>query len=107
MLALGIINRTVLVAAKLNFVLYSPLVFFAGVILTEPLTTPPTRNLQIVYGAMVGFLFSPAVHFGPVYITPELAILIGNVFSYLVSPKVKLILKLRERVQIAPDTYDF
>ncbi len=106
-LALTLVNRGDLVAALQNIVLYSPLVFFAGLILTEPLTTPPTRNLQILYGVMVGFLFSPQVHFGAVYITPELAILIGNVYSYLVSPKTKLILTLKEKIQIAPDIYDF
>ncbi len=87
--------------------LYSPLFFFAFVILTEPLTTPPTRNLQIVYGGIVGFLFSPQVHIGGFYLTPELAVLFGNVFSYLVSPKTKLILRLRQKIQIAPDIYDF
>ncbi|MHB8750029.1 MAG: FAD-dependent oxidoreductase [Aggregatilineales bacterium] len=106
-LALTFINRDDLVAALQNIVLYSPLVFFAGVILTEPLTTPPTTKLQIIYGVIVGFLFSPQVHFGLVYITPELSILIGNVFSYIVSPKAKLILKLKEKIQTAPDTYDF
>ena len=40
---------------------YSPLFFFAFVILTEPLTTPPTRRLQIIYGVLVGFLFAPRV----------------------------------------------
>lgn len=106
-LALSFINRTDLVAGMQSIVLYSPLVFFAGVILTEPLTTPPTRKLQIIYGAIIGFLFSPQVHFGPVYITPELAILIGNIYSYIVSPKAKLILRLKEKIQIAPDIYDF
>src|SRR6185369_12369111 len=88
-------------------VLSSPLLFFGFVILTEPLTTPPTRTLQMIYGAIVGVFFAPQLHFGSLYFTPELAILIGNFFSYLVSPKAKLVLKLRDRVQIAPDIYDF
>jgi len=86
---------------------YSPLFFFAFLILTEPLTTPPTHKSRIMYGALVGFLFSPQVHFGSFYITPELAILMGNVYSYLVSPKSRLVLKLKERIRIAPDIYDF
>ncbi len=85
----------------------SPLFFFAFVILTEPLTTPPTRPLQIIYGALVGFLFAPDVHFGSLYITPEIAMLVGNVFSYLVSPKSRLILTLKEKIRISPDIYDF
>jgi ferredoxin-NADP reductase len=87
--------------------LYSPLFFFAFVILTEPLTTPPTRTLRIIYGALVGFLFTPQFHLGDFYATPEIAILIGNLFSYIVSPKTTLLLQLKQKVQLAPDVYDF
>ena len=38
-----------------NIILYSPLVFFAAVIITEPLTMPPLRVQQLAYGALVGF----------------------------------------------------
>ena len=96
-----------IVATVQNTFLYSPLLFFACIIVTEPLTTPPTWKLQVYYGALVGFLFTPQAHIGALYTTPELAILMGNVFSYIVSPKAKLMLKLREKVQIAPDIYDF
>ncbi len=88
-------------------VLASPLVFFAFVILTEPLTTPPTTQLQIYYGTLVGVLFNPQFHLGALFLTPELAILIGNVFSYLVSPKTRLVLKLQQKLQLAPDLVDF
>lgn len=86
---------------------FSPFLFFAFVILTEPLTMPPTRRLRLAYGALVGLLFAPQLHVGSLYSTPELAILIGNVFSFVVSPKRKLILRLQEKVQLAPDIYDF
>jgi ferredoxin-NADP reductase len=84
----------------------SPLLFFAFVMLTEPSTTPPARARRIGYGAMVGFLFAPFVHFGRLYSTPELALLAGNVFSYLVSPKARYLLKLTAKAQLAPDVYD-
>ena len=90
-----------------KIVLLTPLFFFAFLILTEPLTTPPTHRSRIIYGVLVGFFFSPQVHFGSFYITPELAILMGNVYSYLVSPKTRLVLKLKERIRVAPDIYDF
>jgi glycine betaine catabolism B len=83
------------------------ILFFAFVMLTEPLTTPPNRNLRIVYGILVGFLFAPFIHIGSFYSTPELALVIGNLFSYIVSPKQKLVLKLREKIQISPDVIDF
>lgn len=85
----------------------SPLFFFAFIMLTEPLTTPPTKGLQIIYGGLVGFLFAPQIHLGSLYSTPELSLLAGNVFSYLVSPKKKLLLTLKEKVQLAPSLYDF
>ena len=96
-----------LVAVLQRTFLYSPFIFFACVILTEPLTTPPTRTLRIAYGVLVGFLFTPQIHIGSFYATPEIAILLGNVFSYLVSPKAKLMLRLKQKVRIAPDMFDF
>ncbi len=81
--------------------------FFAFVMLTEPLTSPPTRYLRIVYGVIVGLLFSPAVHLGSVYSTPELALIIGNLFVYLVSPKQRLVLTLKKKIQSAKDIVDF
>lgn len=81
--------------------------FFAFIMLTEPLTAPTTKWLRVAYGIMVGLLFAPALHIGSVYSTPELALVIGNIFAYIVSPKEKLILKLKNRVKVGTDTYDF
>ncbi len=96
-----------LIGAMQKTLLYSPLFFFAFIILTEPLTTPPTRRSRIGYGLIAGFFFTPQVHFGTFYITPELAILFGNAFSYIVSPKSRLVLRLKEKIRVAPDIYDF
>ena len=90
-----------------NAVVSSPLFFFAFVMLTEPLTTPPTKYLRMGYGAIVGAIFDPMMHIGAIYSTPELALVIGNIYSYLVSPKIKLMLKLKYKKEIAKDTYDF
>lgn len=85
----------------------SSLLFFAFVMLTEPLTLPPTRGWQIAYGVLVGLLFAPATHIGSLYFTPELALVAGNLLAYIVSPKDKLVLQTGQAVRIAPDTYDF
>ncbi len=87
--------------------LYSPFFFFAFVMLTEPLTMPSTRDLRNIYGALVGILFAPTFHLGSFYPTPEIALVIGNVFAYLVSPKKRLILSLKDRLQITPNSSDF
>ena len=95
------------IAAIQNAILSSAILFFAFIILTEPLTTPPTRTARIYYGILVGFLYAPQFHIGTFYLTPELAILIGNIYSYWVSPKTKLVLRLKEKTRISPDTFDF
>lgn len=87
--------------------LASPLIFFAGIILTEPLTMPPFRDGQIAYGILVGWLFAPPTHFGSFYFTPELALLAGNLFSYVISPKGRFVLALREKLQAAQGVGDF
>jgi ferredoxin-NADP reductase/Na+-translocating ferredoxin:NAD+ oxidoreductase RnfD subunit len=90
-----------------RIVLDTPLFFFVFVMLTEPLTTPPTRKLRIIYGGLVGILFAPSLHIGSIYSTPELALVIGNIFSYLVSPKAKLLLTLQKKAEVASDVYEF
>jgi ferredoxin-NADP reductase len=95
------------VTGLVHILVYSPLVFFACVMLTEPMTTPPRRATRIMYGIIVGLLFAPFVHIGSVYFTPELALLTGNIFAYFVSSKKKLILTLKEKVPVTPDVYDF
>ena len=96
-----------LTTAYYRFLTISPIFFFAFVMLTEPLTTPPTRGLQVAYGAITGFLFAPQVHLGSLYTTPELALVGGNIFSYLVSPKHKLVLVLQQIEKIGTNTYDY
>jgi ferredoxin-NADP reductase/Na+-translocating ferredoxin:NAD+ oxidoreductase RnfD subunit len=86
---------------------HSPILFFAGIMITEPLTTPPTKIKRIIYGILVGILFTPQFNIAGFFTTPEMALVIGNVFSYLVSPKYKLLLTLKDKVKLTPDTYEF
>ena len=85
----------------------SPLFFFAFVMLTEPLTGPTRRLHRFVFGALVGVLFAPRIHIGPLYFTPEQALIIGNLFAYAASPTGRLMLTLERIEQSAIDTYDF
>lgn len=82
--------------------------FFLGlVMLTEPLTMPPSRTMRLIYAAIVAILFAPYTHIGSTYFTPEIALLIGNIFAYTVSPKGRFMLTLVEKKQIADGTYEF
>lgn len=88
-------------------VLHSSLFFLAFVMLTEPLTTPPTTFRRMLYGSIVGFLFAPAIHIGSYYLTPEIALLTGNVFSYLASPKGRYTLTFMGAEKTATNVYNF
>ncbi len=85
----------------------SPWMFFAFVMLTEPATTPPKKNLRIVYGALAGVLFAPFINILGVSFSPELALLACNIVSYIASPKQKLVLTLQEKRPIANRTFEF
>lgn len=84
-----------------------PTIFFATVMLTEPLTTPPSSRLQLMYGALVGLFFGLPFSIGPFYSSAETALVIGNVFSYLMSPKRKLVLTLKEKTKLTADMWEF
>lgn len=84
-----------------------PLVFFGTIMLTEPITSPPRRLTQVIYAIIVAVLFSSHLHVGPVYGTPEIALLIGNLFAYSVSSRVRLTLTLKEKREVAKDIFEF
>jgi glycine betaine catabolism B len=84
-----------------------PLIFFATVMLTEPLTMPATRQQRVIYGGIIGILFGSQFQLGPIYTTPEFALIIGNVYSTLVNPKKTLFLRIKEKITAANETYEF
>ena len=88
-------------------VLHSSIFFLAFAMLTEPLTSPQARWPRIAYGALVGVLAAPSIHIGGYYLTPEIALLVGNVFAYVVSPKGRFALTLVKIEQAANGAYDF
>jgi ferredoxin-NADP reductase len=83
------------------------LVFFATVMFTEPMTSPKRFSLQLVYAAIVAFLYQPQLTLFGRNLTPEEALLLGNLFSFIVSPSFKLSLKLKERREIARGIISF
>jgi len=87
--------------------LYSPLLFAGFAMLTEPLTAPPGKRSRMVYGAIVGTLSSPNVHIGALYLTPEMAFLVGNLFAFALSPKGRFRLTLQRIERAAAGCYDF
>lgn len=84
-----------------------PLFFFAGIMLTEPYTTPAIKRDQIIYACIVAAFSSWPFVFGPVYSSPELALLIGNIFVAIVSFQPRFILKLKEKKKLSKSAYEF
>lgn len=84
-----------------------PLLFFGTIMLTEPVTLPPTTKQQATYGTVVGLLFGLQFHIGPIFSTPELALVIGNIYTYMVSPKYFSKLTLVRKEQLSPTIYQF
>lgn len=101
------LNSSSISEALFDAVLSGPLVFFATVMLTEPFTTPPKRKFRILYGIIVGLVYGADIHFGILYNSPALALILGNIFAFLVSPKDKLVLTLEEKKKLSPDIYEF
>ena len=56
----------------------SPIWFLAFVMMTEPVTLPPTRGWQTAYAILAGILVVPQLHLGSFYFSPELALVIAN-----------------------------
>ena len=88
------------------FLSYSTL-FLAFFMLTEPFTTPPTRRLQIFYGAVTGWL-AHSMLFVPYFsMSPELALVIANAIFFPATLRRKLFLTYQSHRKIAADTYEF
>jgi len=89
------------------FWLSYPALFLAFFMLTEPFTMPPTKRLQLIYGVLVGFLAHTTALAPWLKMTPELALVLGNIIFFPTTLRQKLRLKLRERILLAHDTYEW
>jgi ferredoxin-NADP reductase len=88
-------------------VLESPAWFLAFVMLTEPVTMPPTKRLQVLYGLLAGVLVVPQLHLGRHYLTPELALVIANAAMIPFRSHAKRVLYAERAFQIGPGLVDF
>lgn len=94
-------------AAVKQTALTSPVFFLGFVMLTEPLTSPGTKGKQTLFGILVGLLVPPQVHLASFYTSPELSLVVGNVFAYIINPRVRLFPVLAQKVRIAANSVDF
>lgn len=100
----GLHDQTIANVLK-NAVLSWPIIFFGSIMLTEPTTLPATRYYQVLFALLVGAIFSSQLHIGAVSATPQVALLIGNLFTLLCIPAFGAMLRLKELRPLSPDIY--
>jgi ferredoxin-NADP reductase/Na+-translocating ferredoxin:NAD+ oxidoreductase RnfD subunit len=81
----------------------TPLLFFAYIMLTEPFTSPRHKTNYLPYAAIVGFLYA----YTKLGISPEEALLLGNVFTYAIEPNRRLPLAFAHKIQEATGIESF
>jgi glycine betaine catabolism B len=85
-----------------------PSLFLAFFMLTEPFTMPPSKKLQLMYGATIGFISQTTFFLGlGIKMTPELALVAGNLLFYPRTLRRKLIMPLAAVHEVAKDTYEY
>lgn len=84
-----------------------PVVFLAGFMLSEPLTLPPRRWQQWLTAAVTAVAFSIPFGFGPIYTSPELALIVGNVVAFAVSRRGGVSLRLIERAALSDHATEY
>jgi ferredoxin-NADP reductase/Na+-translocating ferredoxin:NAD+ oxidoreductase RnfD subunit len=103
----SLIGGSNVIAGLQNMALSSPAFFLGFAMLTEPLTSPTTAKKQNWYAVLVGFLLPPQVHIFNLYSSPELALIAGNIFAYVVSSKTKITPIFKQKLLIAANTLEF
>jgi glycine betaine catabolism B len=84
-----------------------PIIFLAGFMLSEPLTLPPRRWQLLTLAAIVGLFFSIPFNIGQFYSSPELALVVGNLFAFAFGQRRGIRLTLLEKRRLTPTTWEF
>lgn len=104
---LNLISISAIITTFRASFLQSAVLFFVFVMVTEPLTSPVNKRNQAYYGYLVALLYStPFLRLG-IDFTPEIALIFGNIFAYIVNPKYRLSLKLIHKAQVSLDSVVF
>ncbi|MFZ1301174.1 MAG: FAD-binding oxidoreductase [Candidatus Microsaccharimonas sp.] len=92
---------------SLPLLLSWPLLFMAGVMLTEPLTLPPRKWQMYIVAAIVAILFSIPLDLKVVEMTPALALLVGNIVAAIFLGRESITLMLKKRKVLTPTTQEY
>lgn len=106
-LAQLIVHHQPIISGMQAALIASPLLFLSTIMLTEPATMPPRRRGQVIFAVLVAVLYVGAWKVGPLVIYPEVALLIGNLYAFLISPKFGIRLRLKEVQRISDRVYNY
>jgi ferredoxin-NADP reductase len=81
----------------------TPILFFSDVMLIEPRTSPTQRRNYLPFAVLVAFLYG----YSRLGVSPEQALLIGNVFAYLIEPQRRYLLTLTGKRSEAESIHSF
>lgn len=84
-----------------------PLLFIAGVMLSEPLTLPPRAYQQYIVAVAVAILMTVPLQYGLVTMTPALALVVGNIVGWWFGQRQTIRLRYVGKKQMSPTAYDF
>lgn len=85
------------------FVTSYPLLFLGFFMLTEPLTQAPKHNQRLIITAIVALLANIHLALGPIFFTPEVALVIGNFIGFMFGQRSGIRLKLERKEELAGD----
>jgi ferredoxin-NADP reductase/Na+-translocating ferredoxin:NAD+ oxidoreductase RnfD subunit len=84
-------------------IIATPVLFFASIMLTEPLTSPNKQRNLLIFSLIVAIMYSVVKLQRP----PEEALLLGNVLAFALEPNRSLLLKLIGRRREADQIFSF
>ncbi len=90
-----------------GILVFSPILFFAFVMLPEPQTSPKRQWPEIWYGIFAALALALLQRYLPVSYTLELALLSSNAFAFVIAPIKRIHVQLQEKAEIAPAIFSF
>ncbi|MGB4957477.1 MAG: FAD-binding oxidoreductase [Candidatus Saccharimonas sp.] len=80
--ATSLVVLAIVGVSPLTALLSWPVLFFAGFMLSEPLTLPPKRWQRLMLAVVVALAASVPYSLGPLHSSPILALVIGNILAF-------------------------
>jgi ferredoxin-NADP reductase len=96
------------IGSSLFFHFFSwPTLFFATIMLTEPLGMPGRSVHQYVFASVAAVVGSIPFTVGSVHGTPELALLVANLYTLIVDAPARYVLTFVKKQEVGTDTFEY